>query len=290
MNHAAIHARMRHAATMARLPLSAQRWAGTAGIVAGRGSGSSIDFQDQRLYVAGDDPRHINWLATARSGTPVMKLYREEVSPRIDLVLDLSASMFLTAAKEERTWELAYFCLESGIRQGGQVRIVRLGRSAAESPAEVPVAAALAHDWPATPTVAEPEALADQVARAPLRPGSLRILVSDLLDPSPPERAAAHLAARGGRALVLAPAAREERDPDWPDAVEFEDCERGVRRRQLVDDGIRTRYAAAYRRHFALWHEAAVRRGVGLAQVAAEGDFLAAVRGEAVAGGVLEIA
>ncbi len=289
MNLPAIHARMRHAATVARLPLARGRWSGPAGGVAGRGTGSSIDFQDQRPYVAGDDPRHINWTASARTGFHTMKLYHEEVSPRVDLVVDMSASMFIAPAKAERTWELAYFCVESGIRQGGHLRIIRLGRSAGEAPAEVPLAAVLAHDWPtAEPVTAAPQLLADHLPRVPWRPGSLRILVSDLLDPSPPDAASTHLAARGGRALVIAPAAREERDPDWPDAVEFEDCESAARRRQIVDEHVRSRYAAAYRRHFALWREAALRRGIGFARIDAEGEVLAALRGDPLASGVVE--
>jgi len=155
----------------------------------------------------------------------------------------------------------------------------------------VPLAAVLGPDWPAPlPATAAPHLLVDQLPRVPWRPGSLRILVSDLLDPSPPEAATTCLAARGGRALVIAPAAREERDPDWPDAVEFEDCESAVRRRQIVDDAVRTRYAAAYRRHFALWREAALRRGIGFAGIDAEGDFLTALRGGPLAAGVVETA
>ena len=75
------------------------QWSGTAGNVLGRGTGSSIDFQDHRQYVPGDDPRHINWQAYARTGHYSMKLYREEVTPRIDLVYDVSGSMFLDTAK-----------------------------------------------------------------------------------------------------------------------------------------------------------------------------------------------
>ncbi|MFM8283852.1 MAG: DUF58 domain-containing protein [Planctomycetaceae bacterium] len=289
MNLAAIHLRMQQASAIARLPLARGRWSGTAGIVAGRGTGSSIDFQDQRQYVPGDDPRHINWLASARTGTHTMKLYREEVSPRVDLVVDASRSMFVDDAKAQRSWETIYFCLESALRQGGTVRILLLALRAGEPPREHPVAAALAHDWPATAATTAPERLLEQMPRLPLRPGSLRVLVSDLLDASPPAAVAVHLAASGGRALVVAPACRAERDPDWPDAVEFEDCESGTLRRQAVDDAIRTRYSEAYRRHFALWHEAALRRGIGLARIDAEGDFLTAVRGEPLARGVIEL-
>jgi len=138
MSLAEIHSRMKAAAAVARLPLQSGRWSGTAGTVLGRGTGSSIEFQDHRHYTPGDDPRHINWQASARTGQFTMKLFREEVTPRIDLVCDVSGSMFLDQPKERRVWELIYFCLESSLRVGGHLRLFLLGRSTADQPTERP--------------------------------------------------------------------------------------------------------------------------------------------------------
>ncbi|MFM8892521.1 MAG: DUF58 domain-containing protein, partial [Planctomycetia bacterium] len=79
MNRSAIHARMKAVAAVARLPLVDGGRGGAAGTVLGRQAGSSLDFHDHRLYVPGDDPRHLNWQAFARTGHYTMKLYREEV-------------------------------------------------------------------------------------------------------------------------------------------------------------------------------------------------------------------
>ena len=289
MNLRPIRERARAAATVARLPLRAGAWAGAAGSVLGRGTGSSIDFQDQRHYVPGDDPRHINWQAYARTGAYTMKLYREEVSPRIDLVLDQTGSMHLDDAKENRAWELTYFCIESGLRLGGHVMLHVLGRTAAEPPTEWPLERALADEWPERVGAAEPVALADQLGRVPLRSGSLRVLVSDLLDASPPARVVAALTGGRGRGIVLAPFARSESAPDWDGNVDFEDAESGGRSRQHVSPATLARYRDAYRRHFALWREESVRRGVAFARVADAGDLLAALRGEAVPAGAIEM-
>lgn len=289
MNLAGIHAAMRGAADLLALPLRRERFAGTAGALAGRGSGSSLEFQDHRRYVPGDDPRHINWSATARTGEYVLKQWREEVSPSVELLLDHSPSMFLGEEKGRRTWELAYFCIEAARRSGARLRVVRLGRGRLAPPEEIPLERALAHDWPALPAAPlQPAALAAELARAETRPGAIRVLVSDLLDPSAPGDAAAALAATGGRALVLAPSAAAERDPDWSGNVEWEDCESGARRLSCVDDALLARYRAAWRRHVAAWREASVRRGIGMALVAAEGPFLDALRAEAVPAGIVE--
>lgn len=306
MSLAEIHARMKAAAAVARLPLRSGRWSGTAGTVLGRGTGSSIDFQDHRQYVPGDDPRHMNWQAFARTGHYTMKLYREEVTPRIDLVYDVSGSMFLTPAKAQRSWELFYFCLESGLRLGGHVRLHLLGRDAADRPLEVPIARALADEWPdmadvagepsgarasgpSPKAVSQPALLVDQLERIPVRAGSLRVVVSDLLDESPPGRAAAVVSAGRSRAILLVPTCRDESDPDWSANIDFEDSERRSRRRQRVDADLLERYRQAYRRHFAIWREECVRRGVGLARVADAGGFLEALRGEAVPAGVIDM-
>jgi uncharacterized protein (DUF58 family) len=298
MNLREIHARAKAAAAVARLPLRSGQWSGTAGSVLGRGTGSSIDFQDHRQYVPGDDPRHINWQAYARTGHYSMKLYREEVTPRIDLVYDASGSMFLGAAKATRVWELFYFCLESGLRIGGHLKLFVLGRATGDLPAEMPVERALADGWPdevaataaaRSTAVAEPAGLADQLDRVPLRAGSLRVLVSDLLDESPPGRAAARLGAARSRGIVLAPFAASEREPDWDGNIEFEDAERGARSRQRVDPGMLDRYRQAYGRHFAAWREECARRGLGFARVGDAGDLLAALRGEAVPAGVIDM-
>ena len=131
---AAIHARMKAVTGVARLPLRSGQWSGTAGSVLGQGTGSSIDFQDQRAYMPGDDPRHINWQAYARSGNYTMKLYRQEVTPRVDILFDASPSMFLTAQKTTRTWELLYFCVESALRLGASTRVHMLDDDSRDTP------------------------------------------------------------------------------------------------------------------------------------------------------------
>jgi uncharacterized protein (DUF58 family) len=241
----------------------------------------------------------MNWQAYARTGHYTMKLYREEVTPRIDLVYDTSGSMFLDAAKATRVWELFYFCIESGLRLGGHLKLFLLGREPGDVPEELPVERALADGWPAAVSAAgggarpaavtAPAGLADQLDRVPLRAGSLRVLVSDLLDPSPPGRATARLAASRSRGIVLAPFAAAEREPDWDGNVEFEDAERGTRSRQRVEADMLDRYRQAYARHFTTWREECARRGLGFARVADAGDLLGAFRGEAVPAGVIDI-
>ncbi|MCL2067523.1 MAG: DUF58 domain-containing protein [Treponema sp.] len=55
--------------------------------------GQGIEFDEARHYQAGDDVRSIDWNASARFGTPYVKMYREERELTIMILLDISASM-----------------------------------------------------------------------------------------------------------------------------------------------------------------------------------------------------
>lgn len=84
------------AARRLRLPFSCCAWKGTQGHWEGTGAGNSIDFQGSRSYQWGDDPRDIHWAAYARTGQLTMKIFRAELSPQVDVAVDVSESMFFT--------------------------------------------------------------------------------------------------------------------------------------------------------------------------------------------------
>ena len=55
--------------------------------------GGSAEFQEHRAYAPGDDMRRIDWAAYARTGEPVLKLFRAEEDVVARLVCDASASL-----------------------------------------------------------------------------------------------------------------------------------------------------------------------------------------------------
>jgi uncharacterized protein (DUF58 family) len=64
-----------------------------AGDWASRWLGRGLDFEESRLYSAGDDIRDMDWRTTARTGRPHLKIYREERQPTVHLVIDRGATM-----------------------------------------------------------------------------------------------------------------------------------------------------------------------------------------------------
>ena len=66
---------------------------GAAGEHVARRRGGSAEFQEHRNYVPGDDLRRVDWLAFARTGEPVLKLFRTEEDVVCRLLVDASASL-----------------------------------------------------------------------------------------------------------------------------------------------------------------------------------------------------
>lgn len=285
------------AARRFRLPFARQTWRGAAGGWQGAGAGSSIDFQDHRAYVPGDDPRHLHWAAFARTGQLTMKLYRVEVSPLVDLIVDASGSMRAEPARASRTEALVSFCVESAARAGAPLRlhVVEEGRVRALANERVRAEGfwRTCHPTDSIGPTRGPDGAGGSKPRAhalPWRPGAMKIWISDLLFPGEPRASLHAMAAGGGCALLLAPVLAEESELTERGNVELADHEGGQPRRQRIDDALAERYRAAYARHFALWRDAARRAAVGFARVDCAGPLATALAGEARTRGVVEVA
>lgn len=282
------HSRALAASVRLRLPLRSRVWKGQAGEFAGAGVGSSLDFQDHRTYVPGDDPRHINWQAYARTGTYTMKLYREEVRPVVDVILDASESMFFDPIKAKRSAELFYFAVESA-RRSGAATSVHLVRGDAIRP--VPSDVIGVHRWldeiramPAADAAAPPD-----LSRIQFRQNAIRVFVSDLLFAGDPTPALRLLAARQGAPILLAPFLKSEATPDWAGNYEFVEAEKGSRHQHRIEPSTLRHYKEAYINHFALWKNAASRHQAAMARVECDADLESSLFAEALPSGALEI-
>lgn len=282
-----LHVRARGWARVLKLPFRQQRWRGHAGEFLGSGTGSSLDFQDHRLYLPGDDPRQINWQAYARTGTYSMKLYREEVRPLVDVILDVSASMFAFPAKELRALELFAYTVESALQSGATLRCYAI--AGAQHQLLEPEVILSGH-WHARVSALIPTQETPVLNRLPLRAGAMRVFISDLLFPAEPESVLACLSTRSGRGIVFAPQAQEESDPGWDGNYEFIDPETGLPHEHRVESALLQRYEASYRRHFELWKATAQKHGIALARIAAEADFQKALQLEGIPSGAVETA
>lgn len=94
---------------LARLTLAVNRT--VEGFMAGRHRsprrGVSVEFVERRPYVQGDDLRHLDWKAYARSDRLAIKRYEEETNLDATLVVDASASMAYPPGAELTKYDLA---------------------------------------------------------------------------------------------------------------------------------------------------------------------------------------
>jgi uncharacterized protein (DUF58 family) len=90
--------------------------------------GRGMDFEEVRLYQAGDDVRSIDWRVTARTQVPHTKLYREERERPVFVLVDQRASMFFGSQRCFKSVlaahigaNLAWAALSNSDRIGGLV-------------------------------------------------------------------------------------------------------------------------------------------------------------------------
>ena len=273
MELAQCHSRALAAAAIFRLPLRSKVWRGQAGEFTGGGTGSSLDFQDHRAYSPGDDPRHINWQAYARTGSYSMKLFREEVRPVIDLIVDVSESMFFDEKKAARTAELLYLITESSQAAGASIHthVIRGDANLPLDPSTI-----RSHTWleKSRALPASDPSKAPDLTRLPLRANAIRVLVSDLLFPGDPDPMLRYLGQRHGSTIIFSPFLEAEANPDWAGNYEFVDPELNSRHPHRIEPATLRRYLEAYGQHFSLWKQTAIRHQAILARIPTESDLI----------------
>jgi uncharacterized protein (DUF58 family) len=252
-----------------------------AGERLGRGTGSSLEFQDRRAYAAGDDVRHLDWRAYARTDALLVRQYREEILPRVELLIDASRSMASDDAKAQRTVDLAYVLARAARQVGCQVAAVRLGDRAEPVSFEELELAGLTLDG-ARPL---PDVLDE--ARGLLRPGAARVLLSDLLAAADARSVLAPCAARAGRLEVIQVLSAFDAEPAVGAALRLVDSETDEALDLWLDRDTVAAYRARLRTLIEAYGDEARRGGGACFTLRADSDLDADCKAELCARGVL---
>ena len=238
--------------------------AGLAGGALSQRSGSSLEFKDHRAYEPGDDLRHIDWSAYARTDQLTIKLFREEVTPLLDLVLDASRSMDLEGTdKAGAAAALAAFFVTAGSRASYTHSVHMMGeRVGPLAGGNRPPALweGLAFDHRGNPPQTFP----------PWRPGGTRVLISDLLWLGEPLLLLRPFAERAAVAVVVQVLARADVEPPEGQSLRLVDAETDEIREIHVDAVVARRYREALQRHQDNWNQACRQTGVTFVSVVAE--------------------
>ncbi len=179
------------------------------GEILSRRPGGSVEIEDFRPYTPGDDPRHIDWAAFARSDQVFVRLHRAEVRLAVEVLLDRSVSMTTgDGSKERRVRELALLFARLAGRSGASLRLWAVGDRLERVEGDPAI---LLESIPFDGRAPLPETLGGRLDR--LEAGSVRIVLSDFLYPHDPESLHSHLARTAGGLAMVQVLAPEEIDP-----------------------------------------------------------------------------
>ncbi|HAT31379.1 MAG TPA: DUF58 domain-containing protein [Janthinobacterium sp.] len=154
--------------------------------------GRGLEFEEVRLYAAGDDARVIDWRVTARRGRAHSKVYREERGRPVWIVADLHAGLYFGSRCQLKSVMLlrsaallAWVAAMGGDRLGAVITdggaTARIVPPRAREAGVLQVLQTLVQAQPSAPGPAGPSRLA--LALSTLRPlvqaGSLILVLSD---------------------------------------------------------------------------------------------------------------
>jgi uncharacterized protein (DUF58 family) len=250
------------------LGLPRQTPRGATGAALGQRAGSSLEFKDYRDYQVGDDLRHIDWNAFARSDQLSVKLFREEITPHVDVVLDVSRSMALEdSAKARASLALTALLVTAAANAGYGHAAWLMGADLRPVP-----------NGSARPTAwgdfeldhrGSPAQLLARGAPA-WRPRGVRILVSDLLWVGEPLLALKQFTEGASAAVVIQLLAEADVNPPSDGALRLVDSETDQMREIDVDTVLVRRYREALARHQQNWHQACRQSGAIFTTIVAE--------------------
>ncbi len=241
---------------------------GFIGSRAGRRAGSSIDFQDYREYQPGDDLRFIDWGIYARTDRLTVKLFREEVTPHLDLILDGSRSMNLTdTTKANAVAQLAALLATSAANAQCTQAVWLSGEGFQRLPNDTLAPSAwdkLELDSKRTPEQSF------EILPPKFRRLGVRVLVSDLLWPGEPLQLLRRLRAGAAALFVIQLLARDDATPPEHGNLRVVDSETGDESEIYIDSGIAKQYAENLAQLQQSWSDACRQCGAHMTTLIAE--------------------
>ncbi|MBU1107047.1 MAG: DUF58 domain-containing protein [Candidatus Riflebacteria bacterium] len=225
----------------------------------GRNTGNSLEFLDHREYQPGDDVRHIDWNAMARSDRLTVKLFREEISPHLDILIDTSLSMAgETFHKGAATMALAALLRVAAYNAGYTVSCWLLkDRCRRIEPANLPLT-----QWPGAEFDYSGN-VGETITSFPprLRNNGARILLSDLFWSQEPVSVLRQLSDGAALLTVVQMLAKEDIAPEFAGNIRLIDCETTEAVELIADESLISEYLRNFTRHQEYWKKCCSKYG-----------------------------
>ncbi|HXT11783.1 MAG TPA: DUF58 domain-containing protein [Candidatus Angelobacter sp.] len=241
---------------------------GIVGSRLGRRAGSSIDFQDYREYQPGDDLRFIDWSIYARSDRLSIKLFREEVTPHLDLVVDGSRSMSLEDSEKSAAAAKLTALLATAAANAQCSHAVWLSGDGFN---RIPNDTLAASAWDKLEFASKrtPDQAFDILAPK-LRRLGIRVFISDLLWPGNPLQTVRRLREGAAMLFVIQLLAREDANPPEHGSVRLVDVETDEVTEIYIDSNTQKQYAENLAQLQQSWDGACRQCGAQLTTIIAE--------------------
>ncbi|HEX4350224.1 MAG TPA: DUF58 domain-containing protein [Verrucomicrobiae bacterium] len=241
---------------------------GWTGARSGRRAGTSIDFQDYREYQPGDDLRFIDWGIFARSDRLTVKLYREEVIPHLDLILDGSRSMNLDdSAKANAVAQLAALLATSA----SNAQCTQAVWLSGEGFQRLANDALMPSAWDKLELSSQrtPEQ-SFEIMPPKFRRLGVRVFVSDLLWPGEPIQLLRRLREGAAALFVVQLLARDDATPPEHGNLRVVDSETGAETEIYIDSTVAKQYADNLAQLQQSWADACRQCGAQMTTIVAE--------------------
>jgi len=242
--------------------------AALAGLQMGQRAGSSLEFRDHRDYQPGDDLRRIDWNAFARSDKLTIKLFREEITPHLDLVIDGSRSMIVDEGAKGKAAVALASALAIAAENAGFSHSAWLTREGCSPVTNSTARPALWGEMEFNSRQNPADSLAQMPPR--LRRQGMRVFISDLLWLGEPLQILHGLSQSAAAVVVVQLLSESDVNPPERGRLKLVDSETDQQREIYIDEAAINRYRDALTRHQQNWNAACRQTGAILVEMIAE--------------------
>lgn len=233
----------------------------------GAKTGQSLEFVEHREYQPGDDIRHLDWSAVARSDKLAIKLFREEITPHLDLLLDLSSSMNINKEKFNALAALTAIFIKASSNSGytnNAWLIKDLCRRV--EPVNLPIDKWV--DFEANSNNNTGKTICDFPPK--LKNGAVRVFISDLFWDQEPLGVLRRLADGAAAVIVIQLVSSIDKNPEVYGNMRVIDTESKEALELICDEALIEEYKSNFDKHSQYWKECCTKSGAVFCFIEAE--------------------
>ncbi|UDQ99062.1 DUF58 domain-containing protein [Lentisphaerota bacterium WC36G] len=236
-------------------------------------TGSSLEFMEHRDYLAGDDLRQLDWNVYARTEKLTVKLFREEINPTLDIIVDGSASMnLLDTDKLATTLNLIAVFATAAFNGNYLTKLWKTDESVHELSCAINETTTKQLSKELTFNSNKNPLESFEYQYGAFQHNGIRIFISDLLFAGVPKQLLKKLSLNASAVIIIQVLSSEDISPSVTNSTLVEDSESKEIADILVDEDAVKKYKQAFALHQQNWERGCKEAGVVLITLNAE-DF-----------------